>query len=115
MSQIYREVHYHDHDHKHHIATALSALVGIFGGLIILLLGVRFILSYMEVDRLQPFTSFIYNASFPFVAPFFSLFNYQPQMGVMRIEFQTLIAIAFWGLATWFIARAFSYRDDLEQ
>lgn len=112
MAQFYRENHYHGPVHKHHLASALSALAGILGGLIVLLLAARFVLSFMEVDRLQPFFSFIYSASYPLVAPFFSIFNYQQQMGVLRFEFQTLIAIVFWGLTTWLVSGALSYSAE---
>jgi len=100
----YREGHYQGHRHRFHISSAIAALITAVGGLIVLVLGIRFILSALQVDRLAEPASFVYNASFPFVAPFFGLFNYQQQMGVIRFEYQTVIAIAFWALVTWALA-----------
>lgn len=103
MAQYYQV---HHHESRHIFATTLATLVSAIGGLIVLTLISRFILTLFEVDRLQPFANFIYTVSYPFVAPFFTLFNYQQQMGVLKFEYQTLLAIVFWSLATWFIANS---------
>ena len=79
----------------------------LLGGLIIGLLGLRFILSLLGANRENDFASAIYGLSQPFVAPFFGLFNYQTQYGVVRFEFETLIAMLFWGFVTWLLVRLF--------
>lgn len=112
MSQYYRQAHYHGSEHRHHFATALATLVSLLGGLIVTTLVARFMLSIYEVDRLKPLADFVYSASYPFVAPFFSVMNYQQQMGVMKFEIQTLLAIIFWSLVTWFIARAITRQPE---
>lgn len=104
MSQTYREIQYQKHGHQHSVANMLAALTAVLGSLVALLLVSRFVLSLLEVDRMGEIARFIYSASYPLVAPFFSLLNYQQQMGVMRVEYQTLVAALFYGLATWLIA-----------
>lgn len=106
----YREVQYHRAQGTF-LTNMIASLVAVAGGLIILLLAVRFIFSAGAVDRLTPFASFIYNASYPFVAPFFALFQ-QPIGGVIRFEYQTLIAMAFWAIATWIITGLITFTDD---
>lgn len=112
MSQYYHQAHYHGSEHRHHFATALAMLVSLLGGLIVSALTARFILSLLRVDRLQPLADVVYSISYPFVAPFFSVFNYQQQMGVLKFEFQTLLAILFWSFVTWFVARAIGKQPE---
>ncbi|GAC1387483.1 MAG: hypothetical protein NVS1B7_0930 [Candidatus Saccharimonadales bacterium] len=83
-------------------------IVSLIGGIIVSLLGLRFILSLLGANRDNAFASFIYGLSHPFVAPFFGLFNYREQFGVSRIEVETLVAMAFWALLTWGIVYAIS-------
>jgi hypothetical protein len=83
-----------------HIA---ARLVSLAGGTIMAVLGIRFVLALLGANPANPFADFIYTVSRPFVSPFFGLFNYQGQLGVGRFEFETLIAILFWGFVTWII------------
>lgn len=87
-------------DRGTHIA---ARIVSMIGGIIMALLAMRFILSLLGANRGAPFADFVYSTSYPFVAPFFGLFNYQPQFGAARFEFETLIAIGFWAFVTWVI------------
>lgn len=107
--------HYHEvqygHEHGTFLTNMIASLVAVAGGLLTLLLAVRFILSAGGVDRLTPFASFIYSASYPFVAPFFALFQ-QPIGNVERLEFQTLIAMAFWATVTWIITGLITFSDE---
>jgi hypothetical protein len=99
MSQVYREIHYHGSSHHGAgIGAWFAVLAAGVGGLIVTLLGLRFALSLLAVDRAGTVASLVYALSYPFVAPFFALFNYQQQMGVLRFEFQTLVAIVFWSM-----------------
>lgn len=82
-----------------------ARIVYLLGGIITTLLGLRFVLSLLGANRGNDFANFIYTASHPFVAPFFGLFNYQEQFGVVRFEFETLIAMLFWGFVTWLIVQ----------
>lgn len=111
MAHTYREarhVRMRDPDTETRTEYGLNILANVvytIGGIIMSVLGIRFLLSILGANRANEFASFIYNVSHPFVAPFFGLFNYQEQFGVSRFEFETLIAIAFWGFVTWMIAR----------
>jgi hypothetical protein len=83
----------------------IARIISLIGGLIMASLAIRFLLSLLAANRANPFASFIYTVSHPFVAPFFGLFNYNEQLGAMRFEFETLIAIVFWGFVTWMVTR----------
>lgn len=80
-------------------------IVNLIGGIIIGLLAIRFLLSLFGANRENVIADFIYTTSQPFAAPFFGLFNYTPQFGVVRFEFETLIAILFYALATAILVR----------
>lgn len=87
-------------------ATNIAArIVSLIGGLISFVLVLRFLLSLLGANSTNAFANFIYTVSRPFVAPFFGLFNYQPQFGTVRFEWETLIAIVFWAAVTWFVVR----------
>lgn len=119
MAQTYREVrHVAAPDREVEVvndrpsATYMAArVVSIIGGLIMFVLALRFLLSLLGANSANAFASFIYNVSRPFVAPFFGLFNYQPQIGTVRFEWETLVAILFWGAVTWFIVRLITIGD----
>ena len=85
--------------------TVLERLVYFVGGVIMALIALRILLSILGANRGNGFASFIYNASYPFVAPFFGLFNYRMQYGVSRFEFESLVALIVWALITAAVAR----------
>ncbi len=89
---------------EHGISVA-ERVVYFIGGFIMAILALRFLLSLMGANRTNAFASLIYSVSYPFVAPFFGLFNYQTNYGVSRFEYETLIAILVWGLITLAIAK----------
>ncbi len=65
-------------EYKRSVATRV---VWFIAGLILTLLAFRFVLSLLGANRGNGFASFIYAVTYPFVAPFFGLFNYQAQYG----------------------------------
>lgn len=90
-------------------AGSLAArVISLISGIILALLGMRFILSLLGANRGNTFADFIYTASHPFVAPFFGLFNYQQQFGSSHFEFETLIAMAFWAFIAWVAIQLFT-------
>lgn len=100
-----RETEYIDRDADNYAdgaaapQTILSRLVWFVAGVILALLGLRFILSLLGANTTNAFANFIYDTSHPFVAPFFNLFNYDSiQYGVSRFELYTLVAIIVYGL-----------------
>lgn len=89
----------------------LARVISLIGGIIMAILAMRFVLSLLGANRGNPFADFIYSFSYPFVAPFFGLFNYQPQFGVVRFEYETLFAIVFWAFVTWVILKLATIAD----
>lgn len=87
----------------HSAASVATRIVNLIGGIIISVLALRFLLSLFGANRGNVIADFIYDVSHPFVAPFFGLFNYTPQFGAARFEFETLVAIAFYAIATMLI------------
>lgn len=86
-------------------ANTAARIVYTIGGLIMALLGLRFLLTLLGANPNNAFANFIYSTSNPFARPFFGLFNYNPTLGQSRLEVETLVAIAVYGLITWFIVR----------
>lgn len=114
MSQVYREhvIERTDEaplaaepavvEHRRNIAEQLIYLIG---GILLTLLGLRFILALLGANAANPFAHFIYSVTHPFVAPFFGLFSYREQFGVSRFEFETLIAMVVYALIMAVLAR----------
>ncbi len=80
-------------------------VVSLIGFILFSLLALRFVLSLLGANRNNGFADFIYSITYPFVAPFFGLFNYDPQFGVSRFEYETLVAMLFYALVLGIIAR----------
>jgi hypothetical protein len=115
MADTYREtrtVRNRDDDDATVRPTSLAArIISIIGGLIMALLGVRFLFMLLGANAGNAIADFVYTTSRPFVAPFFGLFNYDPQFGQARFEIETLIAILFYGVITWLIIRLVTIGD----
>lgn len=86
----------------------LARVISVIGGIITALLGLRFVFMLLGANSTNALVSFVYNASYPFVAPFFGIFSYQPQFGQARFEFETLIALFFYALITSLLMRLFA-------
>jgi uncharacterized protein YggT (Ycf19 family) len=74
-------------------------------GLILALLGIRVVLSLLGANQVNPFASLIYGLTAPLVAPFFGLFGYTMQYGVVRFEIETLVAMLVYALIGYGLAR----------
>lgn len=86
-------------------STVASRVVWFIAGVILVLLAFRFVLALLGANPNNAFADFIYDTSYPFVAPFFGLFGYDLQYGVSRFETFTLIAIAVYAVVAWGIAK----------
>jgi YggT family protein len=86
-------------------STVAERVIYYIGGFIMAIIALRIILSLLGANRGNAFASLIYGISYPFVAPFFGLFNYQMQYGVARFEFESLVALIVWGLITVALAK----------
>jgi YggT family protein len=74
------------------------------------LLALRFLFALLGANPDNWLASFVYAITYPFVAPFFTLFNYNFTAGVSRFESYTLVAMLFYTLLAWGIAKALSLR-----
>jgi hypothetical protein len=87
-----------------------ARVVWYIAGVIITLLGIRFVLALLGASQGSAFVNFIYGLSYPFAAPFFGVFGYHTQYGVSRIEVSTLVAMAIYALLAWGIVRLITIR-----
>jgi hypothetical protein len=95
--------------------STIAQIVYLLSGIITGLLTIRIVLALLGANASNLFASFIYNITVPLVAPFFGLFNYRVQYGVVRFEFETLVAIIVYALLAWVIVRFLSIgRSDPE-
>lgn len=90
-------------DHKQNVAARVIWMVA---GVILVLLGFRFLLSLLGANTTNGFANFVYSASHPFVSPFFNLFSYNSySYGVSRFEVYTLVAMLIYLVIAWGLAR----------
>ena len=90
---------------KEHQQTVVQRVVWYVAGVLLILLAFRFALSLAGANTTNSFANLIYNASHPFVAPFFSLFSYKANYGTSKFETYTLVAIAFYAIVAWGIVK----------
>ena len=89
-------------EHRQNVA---ERIVWYIAGVLLVLLGFRFLLSLLGANTTNGFANFIYSASHPFVAPFFNLFSYNTSYGTSRFEIYTLVAMLVYAVVAWGIAR----------
>jgi hypothetical protein len=83
-----------------------ARIVWWIAGVIIAFLAFRFLLALLGANQGNALAKFIFDVSHPFVAPFFGLFSYSNYVyGVSRFEVYTLVAIVFYAVVAWGIAR----------
>ncbi|HYH36086.1 MAG TPA: hypothetical protein VD706_01140 [Candidatus Saccharimonadales bacterium] len=86
-------------------ATLAERVIWYVAGVLLVLLAFRFALALLGANPNNGFANFIYDASHPFVAPFFNLFGYDLQYGVSRFETFTLVAMAVYALVAYGLAK----------
>lgn len=89
-------------DHRMNMA---ERFVWIVAGIIMGLLAFRFVLRLLGANPNNGFADFIYTLSYPFAAPFFSLFNYDQDLLNGAFELGTLVAIIVYALLAWIIVK----------
>ena len=100
------------HHNQEPSGTTLAArIVYIITGIIVSLLAFRVLLSLLGANRENGFADLIYTLSYPFAAPFFGLFSYDPEYGVARFELETVFAIFVYLLVGGLIARLLTIGD----
>ena len=98
-----------DSEHAQNVA---ERAVWFVAGVLLVLLGFRFILSLLGANTTNSFANFIYSASHPFVSPFFSLFSYKTNYGVSKFELYTLIAMVFYAVVALGVAKLVTLNRD---
>jgi uncharacterized protein YggT (Ycf19 family) len=98
----------------HRLSIIAVRIVNLVGGVVISLLTLRFVLSMVGANPTNAVADFIYSTTQPLVSPFFGLFSYTPNLGVVRFEFETLIAIIFYSILTIFVASLLSINRRLD-
>lgn len=97
-----------EREHKMNVA---ERIVWFVAGILLTLLGLRFLLAALGADPANAFAQFIFDVTHPFVSPFFSLFSYDVvAAGISRIEIYTLVAMLIYALVAWGIAKALTLR-----
>lgn len=93
-----------------HNANVAERVVWLIAGILEVLLAMRFVFALLGANPSNWLASFVYSVTHPFVAPFFSLFNYNYVSGLGRFEVYTLVAMAVYALVAWGIARLVTIR-----
>lgn len=75
-------------------------------GILEVLLAFRFILKLLAANPSAGFSSFIYNVSYPFAAPFLAVFHISKIAGSI-FEWTTLLAMLVYWLIAWGIVKLF--------
>ena len=86
-------------------ARYIAQIIWYIAGVLLVLLGFRFVLALLGANPANQFANFIYSVSHPFVAPFFSLFGYDLRYGVSRFETYTLVAMLVYLVIAWGLVR----------
>jgi len=93
-----------EHDRQ---VSKVTQIIWYIAGVLIALLLVRAVLAVLGANLDNGFANFIYALTDPLVAPFRGLLQVgEFQAGVSRLEVETLLAAAVYGLITWGITKA---------
>ena len=86
------------------LLTRVSQLFWLLGGVLMALLGIRFVLKLIAANPANPFALVVYRFTDLFLWPFFGL-TVTPQSDGIVLEIYTLIAIAIYALITWAVVK----------
>jgi YGGT family len=76
-------------------------------GILEVLLAFRFVLKLLAANPSAGFSSFIYSVSYPFTAPFLTVFHFSQVAGNI-FEWTTLLAMLVYALIAWGIVKLLS-------
>lgn len=85
-------------------ANKLIQLVYFIVGVIVALLGIRFVLQLLGASEASGFVNFIYRLTEPLVAPFYGIFQTTVAYGAARLELESVVAMVIYTLIGWGIA-----------
>ena len=80
-------------------------IVNLIAGLITGLLAMRIVLELLGANAANGFAQLIYGITYPFAAPYNSLFNYSLQAGISRFDLPAVIGIIVVSLIAYLITR----------
>lgn len=89
-------------------------VVRILAGILLVLLGFRFILALLGANPYNGFVHTVYAATWPFAAPFYGMFGYAPAYAP-RFEAYTLFAMAVYALVAWGLMAVLRIRRPAER
>lgn len=92
----------HPTQHRRMVA---ARIVWYLGGLVLVLLGFRFVLALLGANHGNAFANGIFKITNPLVNPFYSLFGYTPKYGVAQLQVSVLVAMAVYALVAWGIVK----------
>ncbi len=76
---------------------------------IVAFIALRFILKALGANPSNPFANFLFSLTFPFVAPFLTLFGAPPTSGAHVFEISLVVAIIVYYFLAWVITKALSF------
>lgn len=82
-------------------------LIGLLVAVVELLLSLRFIFKFLEVNKHTPFVSWLYDTTASLVSPFAGILP-NLNLGMFTIDFPTLIALIVYVSVGYFILQIFS-------
>ncbi len=82
----------------------LSQLIWLVSGIVLSLMGIRFILKLVAANPANVFAALVYQLTNVFLWPFFGL-TITPRAGGVTLEFFTLVAILIYALITWAVVK----------
>jgi uncharacterized protein YggT (Ycf19 family) len=86
----------------------IGALVSLVFGVILAIVGLRFVFKLLGANPANAIVSWIYEMSEPLVAPFFGIFNADMSVTTGRFELSTLIALVVYAIIAALVTRLFS-------
>lgn len=99
-------------DHNEHNNIVATRIVWYIAGVVLIILGLRFILTLLGANSANSFANFVYRVSHPFVVPFFSLFNYHTyNYSSSHFEVYTLVAMLVYILIAWGISKLITINE----
>lgn len=89
-------------ERRRSVESMIIDVISLIFGIIIVLLGLRFILLLLGANPDSGFTQFVYGVTAPLMAPFEAVFG-ATQAGETVFDWSTLLAIAIYALIAWLL------------
>ena len=83
----------------------INTLISLVFGILVTMIGLRFVLKALVANPDNAFVQFVYNVTEPFVAPFLTIFPATSNRDGQVWEWSSLIAIGVYLLLNWLIAK----------